>query len=53
MRSTLLFVTPDQLASTCDEYLEDVDKRRTYAQAGFEIFRQRDVRIVLQSFFGS
>jgi hypothetical protein len=53
MRSTLFFVTPDQLASTCDEYLEDVGKRRAYAQAGFEVFRQRDVRIVLQSFFGS
>lgn len=51
IRNTLQFVVADKLAEACDILVHDAEKRKDYAEACFEIFRQRDIRDVIHSFF--
>ncbi|WP_317204569.1 hypothetical protein [Janthinobacterium sp.] len=51
MLATLRFAAAADLGEACDALLADAPARAAYAEAGYEMFRQRDVRAVLRGFF--
>jgi len=52
IRTVLRFVPPEQLFENCNALVENASTRTEYALACYEVFKQRDVRQVIQNFFG-
>jgi hypothetical protein len=52
LRQVLRFYAMDQLGQGAQELLADDARRRAYADACYDVFRQRDVRDVIRGFFG-
>lgn len=52
LRQVLRFYEMDKLGEGAQDLLADAARRRAYADACYEVFRQRDVREVIRGFFG-
>ena len=48
----LKFVKTENVFEVCQALVDDDEGREKYANAGYEIFKQRDIRYVIKVFFG-
>ena len=48
----LKFVKTEDVFEVCQALVDDDEGREKYANAGYEIFKQRDIRDVIKVFFG-